>query len=481
MKEMLASIGESFVTLFQSIMDAIIGEKSSNEYKASFGKESDLLSRSHDGFSATGVKQMSMKQSFSHLACISPSGGGKTTVFVLPTILRQKKSSLIINDDAKEIRAKCSNYLKSVLYNIRYMDFDVRNFTNQTGFYNPLSRCHTRGDVAKLVSILTKASSSNNGNDKFWTIQSGEVMSIAIEVAKRDPDPRVHHLASVYRILQLMMSDEDRISYYLAKYDDLFLRWSVLLGNSQNTKSSIFSSAIAALSWIETNPNLALLTSRDTISFEKMRKEKTAIFLSSSITHGDITEPLINCFYSQFFASVLEAPVPKDGDLPILCLMDEFGSSMNIPNYPKYASLLRKYSLGLLKILQAESQLEKYGKAGAKEILNSCTKIYLTGLDDEAERVSKILGKYSYKENKYTKERLLKSPEEIRTMPANHAIIVPNGGLKPIYAKLIPYYEQKELVKRVSMQLDEDDEVTEITPELHLIDIPELPNHLRDE
>lgn len=483
MKDILTSLGEELLGIFQKIIDMVLGGKD-HSYSASFGKSRGFMSPSSEGFSVTGHKQMTLLDSCTHLAIVSPSGGGKTTCNILGTILRQTgKSSIIINDNSKEIREKSAHYLTSVGYEVRYLDFDVDQFTNETAFYNPLARIRGKADIAKITSILVKQSSAENGSDKFWSISSSEVISLAIERVLRETDSSMHHLASVYRLIQLMITDEDRVSFDLAGHDDLFLRWEVLLSNSSNTKASIFSSAIAAISWIDTSPNLALLTSRDTISFSEMRETPTALFISVPLAFEEVYMPLVNCFYAQLFSGVLDAPVPSATDLPILALLDEFGSSMNIPNYPKYASNLRKFKVALMMILQTENQLERYGKAGAKEILNSCSTVYYTGLEDESNKVSRLLGKYTVKgKDGRTSERLLMSPDEVRTMPSNRCIVVPNGGRKAIYEKLVPYYRQRFLTKRSAMEApEEQEEVYIITPTLQIIHIPELPKEFNHE
>ncbi len=476
MKDILASLGDELLSILQKLVDLVLGGKD-HSYSASFGKSRGFASYSNEGFSVTGKKQMSIQDSCTHLAIVSPSGGGKTTCNILGTVLRQTgKTSLIINDNSKEVRAKTANYLKSVGYEVQYLDFDVSEFTNETAFYNVLSRIKGRADIAKITSILVKQSSAENGSDKFWSISSSEVISLAIERVLRDPDPSTHHLSSVYRLIQLMIAEEDRVTFDLAGYDDLFLRWEILLSNSSNTRASIFSSAIAAISWIDMNPNLGLLTSRDTISFSDMRERPIALFISVPLAFEEVYMPLVNCFYAQFFSGVLDSPIPTKNDLPILALLDEFGSSMHIPNYPKYASNLRKFSVALMMVLQTENQLEKYGKAGAKEILNSCSTVYYTGLEDESDKVSRLLGKYTVKgKDNRTSERLLMSPDEVRTMPSNRCIVVPNGGRKAIYEKLVPFYRQRSLVKRSEMEVEDEEDVYTVTPMLNIIHIPEPP------
>ena len=45
---------------------------------------------------------------------------------------------------------------------------------------------------------------------------------------------------------------------------------------------------------------------------------------------------------------------------------------------------------------------------------------------------------------------------EIRTMPKDKVIVIPNGGMKPLFCKVKPYYKIKALVKAMEMELPED-------------------------
>jgi type IV secretion system protein VirD4 len=478
MRSIFISLWDSLTGLGEAILNVLL--QKDHGYSASFGSEKEFISRSADGFSVTGIRQLTIEQSTTHLAVVSPSGGGKTTVNIIPTILRQTRSSLLINDNSIEIRTATANYLRSKGYRVRYLDFDVEHFTTQNAFYNPLARIKSKADIAKITSILV-STTEGKGGDKFWNIKAMETISLAIELVLRDSDPRTHHLASVHRTLQMMVTEEDRVSFQMVEHDDLFLKWQVLLSNSPNTKASIFSSAISALSFIDTNLNLALLTSKDTISFDEMRSIETALFISVPLAYSEIFEPLLNCFYSQFFGHILESPLPDEKrDLPILCLMDEFGSSMKVPNFPKYISNLRKFYVCMMMVLQSESQLKKYGDAGADEILSSCTKVYFTGLDKEADKISNLLGKYSYTDKKeHQKERHLMTPDEVRTMPSNRCVIIPIGGKKGIIGKLVPFYKQQLLIKRSEIELEDEEEVSAIYPTITYINFPEIPDDFK--
>ena len=44
---------------------------------------------------------------------------------------------------------------------------------------------------------------------------------------------------------------------------------------------------------------------------------------------------------------------------------------------------------------------------------------------------------------------------EIRTMPIDRIIVIPNGGMKPLYCRVKPYYKIGAFVKAMEMKLPE--------------------------
>jgi type IV secretory pathway TraG/TraD family ATPase VirD4 len=86
---------------------------------------------------------------------------------------------------------------------------------------------------------------------------------------------------------------------------------------------------------------------------------------------------------------------------------------------------------------------------------------------ETARELELILGKYEYKDDENNKRtRQLLTMDEIRIL--KEAIIL-CGNLPPIKAKMIPYYEQRELKRLTSLppyQIEEksyDDELEEIS------------------
>jgi type IV secretory pathway TraG/TraD family ATPase VirD4 len=83
----------------------------------------------------------------------------------------------------------------------------------------------------------------------------------------------------------------------------------------------------------------------------------------------------------------------------------------------------------------------------------------MTGLNDESDRISRALGDYQYyedKEKKVLRNRPLMTGSEIRTMPMDKVIVIPNGGMKPLFCTVKPYYKIRAFVRAIEMELPED-------------------------
>lgn len=215
---------------------------------------------------------------------------------------------------------------------------------------------------------------------------------------------------------------------------------------NQNTLSSILATANIALNPIAINDNLEKLTSNNSIDFKDFRKEKSVIYIKIPWQKQNQYSFLLNIFYQQFFNSMM-SELPKDKDLPIFCLLDEFWN-MNLPNFETTITTIRKYNVSISIILQNIKQLEnKYWKANAQTILNGgiASKLFFSGADLETtEMLSKIL--WEKKEVIRAKNGLLNIQDvpimkdyKIRTMWDNEALFIMANKL-PLKLKVKPYF-----------------------------------------
>ncbi|QHI38048.1 Conjugal transfer protein TraG [Kordia antarctica] len=446
-----------FSFLFDGI-DSIT--KKDNSLSSEFGNESSLLSSRHGGLSVTGTKFLSVEKSKEHLLYFGPTGLGKSTVCLVPSALNIALSkngidaSMIINDPSKE-NLKLMNFFISKGYKVYRFD---PNDIEHSIYYNPLHRIQNASDIAKVATLLVTKSSKETKD--YWQLKSIEVISLLIGFLLEHTSKVYQNIANVYYLLENLAGNEDAVSGLFAEKstEKQWRQFKALISNSDNTKASIISSAIGNLSFIGNDPNLCNLTSVDTFDFSNMAKEKIVLFLNCGTAEMEYYSPLLGLFFEQLFTELFRS-IPKASDNHLYLLIDEL-SSIPIPSLSKVISNARKY-FSILGILQSENQLyQSYGEYNAKTILNNACRVYMTGLNDECERISKALGEYEYyadKEKKMLRTRPLMSSSEIRTMPKDRVIVIPNGGLLPLYCKVKPFYKVGKYMRYLNTKLLEED------------------------
>ncbi|MFD2565902.1 type IV secretory system conjugative DNA transfer family protein [Pseudotenacibaculum haliotis] len=439
-------------------LDAISGfGKKEKLLSAKFGKESSLLSKRNEGLSLTGTKFLSIQKSKEHVMFFGPSGSGKTTVCLIPSAIRigssKTDSSMIINNPSGE-NEKLEAFLVSKGYTV--LKFNP-NDKGRSIYYNPLARIKSSTDVMKIAEMLVVKGSKKSKD--FWQIKSVELISLMIEFLLGHASKVHQNIANVYYLLQNLAGDEDTINRLFADKatEKQWHAYKAVIANSENTKASIISSAISALSFVGNSPELCDVTSVDNFDFSRLKSEKICLFLNIKTMDMQFYSPILGLFFEQLFSELMN-DIPNPTDNPLFLLIDEL-SSIPLPSLPVVIANARKY-FSILGILQSESQLsENYGEHSTKTILNNACKVYMSGLDTECERISKALGEYQYyedKEKKILRTRKLMTAQELRTMSRDRVIILPNGGLLPLYCKATPFYKNRRYLRYMEMELPED-------------------------
>lgn len=431
-----------------------IFEKKPSLLEAKFGNESELFSRWNHGISL-GTKAMTTLQSRNNCLLVAPSGVGKTTTCLVPSALniasQNDGASMVINDPSGEL-IQMTNYFLSQGYTV--FKFDPNDPENSI-HYNPLNRIRTEADIQKIASMIVGKSSKESKD--FWAIKSRELIALLIDFLISFAPKVNQNLANVYFLLQNLAGNEDAVSGLFAEKstEKQWLAFKGIIANSDNTKASIISSSISNLSFLGSSESLCDLTSVDNFDVAKMRSEKIVLFLSCPLNDMEYFGVLLGLFFEQLFAEVFHA-LPRGDDKDIYLLIDEL-SSIPLPNLAHVISNARKAKLPILGVLQSENQLfENYGQYNAKTILNNALRIYMTGLTDECERLEKTLGTYQYyedKEEKVLRTRPLMSSDEIRTMPRDRVLVIPNGGMRPLYVQVRPFYKIGKYVRYMDMNV----------------------------
>ncbi|XPV67789.1 MAG: type IV secretory system conjugative DNA transfer family protein [Halarcobacter sp.] len=395
-------------------------------------------------------KRLSEDESCKHLALISRTGGGKTTSYVLPNIykLSEEKCSMVITDLSGEIFDKTSGYLEKKGYKIYVLD---PNNLDESIRYNPLEFSNTSVEIDTLSEILLASAGLRvtSSEDRIWSDGAKSLISILIKVLKGTEDKKFINLANVRYMINQFGADGKALNEFIKRYaDDKTLNeYNGFVSGYDRTLQSFVSNASVALSPIGINDNLEKLTYSNTIDFKKIREEKSVVYIRIKETEQEQYSFLLNLFYTQLFNTMLNK-IPAKNDLPIYCLLDEFGN-MNIPKFPSIITTIRKYKVSISIILQNISQLnEVYSPNKAKTILDGgiASKLILSGADlDLASSLERMFGKRKKLEEtadgNYVYENIdVMSASEIRTMKDNEALFV-YANKRPLKMDIKPYYK----------------------------------------
>ena len=435
-------------------------------------EERKFLNFSNKGLVLDGQnKRLSEKESFNHMGIIARTGGGKTTGYIIPNILKlaQGNTSMIVTDLSGELYQKTSGFMEKKGYKVYVLD--PEDLSTSIG-YNPLYYALSSIEIDEIAEILIK--SANPGEtrteDKMWLDGAKTFLTILIKVLVATQDHKYINLANLKYLINNFGDDGAGLDELIYKYanDKTFSEWKGFVSGNVKTIQSFISTANISLNAIGINDNLAELTASHTINFKNFREEKSILYIRIPAQKQEQYGFLLNLFYKQFFNAMMES-LPTKKDLAIYCLLDEFGN-MSIPNFSNTITSIRKYKVSISIVLQDFSQLEqRYGKNEAHTIINGgiTGKLFFAGADLQiTTMLTQMIGdKYVNKIDEFGKTHHIKEPilsnAEIRTMKDNEVLLI-YGNKLPLKLSVKPYYKDfilnsytkmKPIVKRLKIAI----------------------------
>ena len=431
-----------------------------------YWKRLSLLNSWNKGLVIDGVNKISLKRSCSHLAIIANTGAGKTTRLIAPNILNSKNCSLVITDPSGELLQLCRGYLLKQGYTVMALNFtDVENSDK----YNPLLRCVTQTDARKMAELIVdSAFAPNSGSsDSFWNDSAKHLLNLLIQAVKALSTER-QTMGELYRLLNQFGHNQDEVNRIMSEHlnQKSFDAYKAFLSQEDKLINSILSTAKTAM-MVFSDPEIDLITSENTIKFEKMRKKPIALFVIIPENEISNYKFITSILYTQLFNFSMMLPIRGQTYLPIYFYLDEFGNGGRIPHFSTLMTTLRKRKCVVVIVLQDYEQLVKiYGQADASVIMNGgcASRLYYPGLSIEmCEKLSRTLGTQtvSFSEQGFNGDTSssnrsremgipLLRPEEIRTMSSKEAILI-HSNMKPIFLKrTTPWFKNRKLKRRAN-------------------------------
>lgn len=386
---------------------------------------------------------------------IGGSGAGKTFSYCKPNVM-QCTSSYVILDPKGEIVRDTGYLLEKNGYEVRVLDLINME---KSHCYNPFVYIKTDNDVQKLVTNLFKSTTpkGSSTNDPFWDTAASMLLLALIFYLKYEAPEEEQNFVMVMELLRAGDVKEDDDDY-VSPLDMLFNRletrnqehialkyYRAYHSGSAKTLKSIQVTLAARLEKFNLE-SMAQLTQTDELDLPSLGEKKVALF--AIIPDNDTSfNFLVSVLYTQLFQQLFYlADYKYGGSLPVHVhfVMDEFANVSLPDDFDKILSVMRSREVSVSIILQNLAQLKALFEKQWESIVGNCDEfLYLGGNEQSTHKyVSELLGKETIDTNTYGRSygshgsystndqiagRELLTPDEVRMLDNNYALLFIRG------------------------------------------------------
>lgn len=386
---------------------------------------------------------------------VGGSGAGKTYSYCKPNVM-QCNTSYVVLDPKGEIVRDTGHLLEQNGYEIKVLDLINME---KSHCYNPFVYIKTDNDVQKLVTNLFKSTTpkGSSTNDPFWDTAASMLLLALIFYLKYEAPEEEQNFVMVMELLRAgdVKEDDDE---YVSPLDMLFNRletrnpehialkyYRAYHSGSAKTLKSIQVTLAARLEKFNLE-SMAQLTQTDELDLPSLGEKKVALF--AIIPDNDTSfNFLVSVLYTQLFQQLFYlADYKYGGSLPIHVhfVMDEFANVSLPDDFDKILSVMRSREVSVSIILQNLAQLKALFEKQWESIVGNCDEfLYLGGNEQSTHKyVSELLGKETIDTNTYGRSygshgsystndqiagRELLTPDEVRMLDNNYALLFIRG------------------------------------------------------
>ena len=399
-----------------------------------------------------------------HVVVYGGSGAGKTYAFVKPN-LYQLYGSYVLTDPKGTLLPETGNLFYKKDYNIFVLDtIDMKNSMH----YNPFAYIREPKDILTFANTLytnLKPPDAGTPPDPFFDTAALLWLQAVIGYLWYEAPPEEQNIPTLLEILEADEVREDDETYQNAVdmlFEELEKKNPRHFAVKQRKKykkaagktaKSILISLGAYLAPFDI-PEVAELVSYDELHFDTYGDPDQRSILYVIISDTDTTYNFIPAllFTQMFNVLCYKADKEMGGKLatPIQFILDEFANIGKIPGFKTLIATIRSRLMGVIMILQTQSQLKDNYKEAAETIVGNCdTSVFLGGQEKSTLKdLEEMLGKETidlwnesktFSQNESTGKnynkigREMMNVYELNTMDRNKCI-VRVSGLPPFFS-----------------------------------------------
>lgn len=387
--------------------------------------------------------------------------------------------SYVFTDPKGELYDRTAGYLKENGYKIKVLNLVHPQYSDG---YNPLLHVSSEIDVDVIANTIVKGQKSEGGgSDPFWDDSAEMLLKALIYYLMATRPEEEQNLASCAELVRAANTNggsnllTDLISQLPYDHPARMNYKSIEIA-PEKTYSSILSTLQSKLGKFDSK-EIAELTSTDTINFEEIGSQKTAVYVISSDTHGAY-DFLLTIFFAQMIQQLYDFADNNGGKLKerTYFILDEFANIGRIPDFDKKISTSRSRGISFSVILQNLDQLEAIYEKAHETIIGNCDTHVFLGSNSQktVEYFSKALGEKTISRESISVNRdklhhrtgtsdsdqimarALMTPDELRRMD-NDLCIIFEKGIRPIKAKKFYYFKKPMSKELARLEIDHND------------------------
>lgn len=302
---------------------------------------------------------------------VGSSGSSKGQAFVIPNIINNYTSSMIVTDPKGELYKTLHEVKRDQGYAVHQVDF----FNLVGSRYNPLDYVKTDMDAKKVADSISRNSSKDGKEDFFFNTARDLLIGLILYAKAIKSDASMKDVKRVFNHISDADEGPDRLMEILEDIGEDHVAYQFLADASSlggNTRASVMSS-FAQQTGVFSMQAVSEFTRTSDLRFEDLQKEKTIIFVKIPVKDNPVSS-LTATFFDQLFSILYKIGDENDSILPIptICLLDEFANLGKLNDYDNILSTCRGYRLSLMTIVQDFAQLEeKYSAELSRTIINN--------------------------------------------------------------------------------------------------------------
>lgn len=302
---------------------------------------------------------------------VGSSGSSKGQAFVIPNLINNYTSSMIVTDPKGELYKLLGEIKRDQGYVVHQVDF----FNLVGSKYNPLDYVKTDMDAKKVADSISRNSSKDGKEDFFFNTARDLLVGLILYAKAINEKASMQDVKRIFNHISDAEDGPDRLFEIIERIGENHVAYQFLADASSlggNTRASVMSS-FAQQTGVFSMQAVSEFTKTSDFHFEDMQEQKTIIFVKIPVKDNPVAS-LTATFFDQLFSVLYKIGDENDSILPIptICLLDEFANLGKLNDYDNILSTCRGYRLSLMTIVQDFAQLEeKYSEKLARTIVNN--------------------------------------------------------------------------------------------------------------